>query len=134
MESKYIDVKVKRLERKYSALTEDLYAEATEKIREYIETTKNENDMNILFHNHPEPKSIDDAVTSKLEYVVGKVDDIDDEYMYCRILEDKMEYINFENLRAQALYLAELDNRGKKHINRICRIELKPLCTEIFEL
>lgn len=134
MESKYIDVKVKRLERKYSALTEELYAEATEKIREYIETMKNENGMNILFHNHPEPKSTDDAVTSKLEYVVGKVDGIDDEYMYCRILEDKMEYINFENLRAQALYLAELDNRGKKYINRICRIELKPLCTEIFEL
>ena len=133
MELKYVDVKVKRLEREYSALTEELYAEATEKIKEYIETMKNENGMNVIFHNHPEPKSIDDAVTNKLEYVVGKVDDIDDEYMYCRIFEDKMEYINFENLRAQALYLAELD-RGKKHIKRICRIELKPLCTEIFEL
>lgn len=133
MELKYVDVKVKRLEREYSALTEELYAEATEKIKEYIETMKNENGMNIIFHNHPEPKSIDDAVTNKLEYVVGKVDDIDDEYMYCRIFEDKMEYINFENLRAQALYLAEL-GRGEKHINRICRIELKPLCTEIFQL
>lgn len=123
---KYVDVKVKRLEREYSALTDELYAEATKKIKEHIEKTKNEYGMNLIFFGHPEPKTLTDVVTNKLEYVVGKVDDIDDEYMYCRIFEDKLKYIDLDKIRAQALYLAEI-GKGEKHISRITRIELKPI-------
>lgn len=128
----YINVKVKRLEKEYSLLNDKEFSRTTELIKEHIAKFKSDG-ANFIFYGVPEPKTIKDALSCSFEYAIGTVEDVDDDFMYCRILKEYENTISDENMRAKALYIT-VGKKENRFIKHICRIELKPIDPAILAL
>lgn len=126
MECKYVDVKVRRRELDCELTKSvDLSKQVTEMTKEYIKKLKEEGGMNLAFYNHPRPKTIQEAMNSDMQYSIGKIEDIDDEFVYCKICENKMNDIDLNKLRADIVYLVEYPyDTGIPHVFEINRVNL----------
>lgn len=93
---KLVEMKLPRLPKEESSFGQDdeMYAKAGKLLRNYIDTWK-EKGMNLFYSDHgsPKDKTHVEFCTNEPMKVLGFMDDFDDDYIYCRVFDNKLDYI-----------------------------------------
>lgn len=120
-----VEMKLPRIAKVDSTFkTEEVYEKSQELLREFIENNK-ETKTN-YFYEYLGGVECDDKQNVNIldpRKILGYMDDFDEDYIYCRVFEDKLDYIK-DTYRMCGLYVGELNN-GNPICRRFVRMEFK---------
>lgn len=96
---KLVEMKLPRLPKEKSSFGQDdeMYAKAENLLRNHIDIWK-EKGMNLFYSDHGNPKDkthVEFCMNEPMK-VLGFMDDFDDEYIYCRVFDNKLDCIKDE--------------------------------------